>query len=230
MKVYNTQIETAQAMSASFNSQALNLNQMFGYALQAVWTGTATGTLKLQGSVDPNSGNINPVNWTDVTNSSDAVTTSGNYLWNVSDVMYNWVRLVYANSFIESGAITARADVGGDLNNTYFLINGANGTNWYIWFNVNSAGVDPAIAGRTGIEVDLATAATATTVGAGIRTALASVTSVGTITGSTSHANFIQVTAGGNGSLTDGAVATGFTLAYTAATGALTATFNGKGM
>ncbi len=44
----------------------------------------------------------------------------------------------------------------------YFLLNGANDeNNAYVWYNKNAGGGDPAIAGRTGIEVVIATGNTA---------------------------------------------------------------------
>lgn len=42
------------------------------------------------------------------------------------------------------------------LNNKYFYINSANNViQYYVWYNVDSTGTDPAIGGKTGIEVDI---------------------------------------------------------------------------
>lgn len=98
MRVINVIIESGVIMNTNINSQPLNLNQMFGYSIQAVYTGTPTGTFKLQCSVDANSGNINPVNWTDIANTPFVVASAGSFTWNVYDVMYNWVRLVYTDA------------------------------------------------------------------------------------------------------------------------------------
>lgn len=106
MRVYNKQIVTNAVMNTTINSAPYNIQQLYGYAIQAEFTGTPTGTFKLQASNDPatsyNPGNGqggNPViNWTDVQNSSYGVTASGNYMWNVFEVMYNWVRLVYTDT------------------------------------------------------------------------------------------------------------------------------------
>lgn len=42
---------------------------------------------------------------------------------------------------------------------SYFFISGTNSpsgqTDYYVWFNISSLGIDPSIAGRTGVEVDL---------------------------------------------------------------------------
>ena len=60
--------------------------------------------------------------------------------------------------------ITLAADVAGSRNNTYFTFNSAGDLyGYYVWFNINSAGTDPAVSGRTGIEVAGATGATAAT-------------------------------------------------------------------
>ncbi|HLD91599.1 MAG TPA: hypothetical protein VI911_11430 [Patescibacteria group bacterium] len=37
----------------------------------------------------------------------------------------------------------------------YWLIESAGGTQYYVWYTFNSVGVDPAIVGRTGVQVDL---------------------------------------------------------------------------
>lgn len=102
MKTYNIQIATAVPMNANFASPALQLKNMYGYAIQAKWTGTPTGTFKLQASCDPLEINtmtefVTPTHWTDIATSSYAVTAAGDYMWNVFDVMYNFVRLVYTD-------------------------------------------------------------------------------------------------------------------------------------
>lgn len=52
--------------------------------------------------------------------------------------------------------VTTVADSGSSLNNTYFEIFSAyDRIGFYIWFNVDGAGVDPAISGLTGIEVPI---------------------------------------------------------------------------
>jgi hypothetical protein len=53
--------------------------------------------------------------------------------------------------------VTAVADVAGSLNNKYFYMASANNaTQYYVWFNVASGGTDPALANKTGVEVDIA--------------------------------------------------------------------------
>ena len=72
----------------------------------------------------------------------------------------------------ECRTVTAVADSSGSLNDTYFDLNvvGADFVEvpYYVWLNVNAAGVDPAVSGKTGIEVEVATDATAAVVAAAI--------------------------------------------------------------
>lgn len=97
-------------MASSLSSIGIDLNQTVMYSIQAVFSGSPVGTLKLQISNDivpvaPVAGNpvgsnpaANVVNWTDYTGSSTAVSAAGNFVWNVFDVGYRWVRVVYTRS------------------------------------------------------------------------------------------------------------------------------------
>jgi hypothetical protein len=51
-----------------------------------------------QGAPASNASPFTPTNWVDITNSPYAVSAAGNYMWNVFDTMYNWVRVVYTDS------------------------------------------------------------------------------------------------------------------------------------
>jgi hypothetical protein len=79
-----------------------------------------------------------------------------------------------------------RADSGGNLNNTYFLLYDAQGNEYYVWFNINSAGTDPMVPGATGIQITGATGASATTLGGAAATAIQAVNSGGSFTASNS--------------------------------------------
>jgi len=105
MRVNNNNLVSAQILNATFNSAPQQLNQIFGYYIQLVITGTPTGTFTLQSSGDANSGDVFPTNWAAVASSSQAVSGAGVYSYNVSDVQYNWVRLVYTDG--SSGTSTA---------------------------------------------------------------------------------------------------------------------------
>lgn len=114
MKVYNVPniIPASTILNATRNSTPQQLYQNFGFAIQVVFTGTPTGSFKLQASCDPaysgqtggNTAGV-PVHWTDIANTSFSVSAAGNLMWNVSDAMYNWVRVQYTDA--SSGTSTA---------------------------------------------------------------------------------------------------------------------------
>lgn len=112
MNTYNTaHVLPSAALNANITGYSQQLKNMFGYSIQLSWSGTPTGTFKLQGSSDPlysgapGTNPAEPTNWTDVPSSSQAVVAAGSYMWNISDVMYNWVRVVFTDG--SGGASTA---------------------------------------------------------------------------------------------------------------------------
>lgn len=94
-------------MNATINSVAQQVYNAFIFSIQIVFTGTPTGSFKLQASSDPAfSGMPNePTHWTDIANSTFAVTAAGNVMWNNLQPGYNWVRVVYTDT--SSGSSTA---------------------------------------------------------------------------------------------------------------------------
>lgn len=118
MIVYNTPniIPVNTVMNSTINSLAMQLENMFGFAIQIIFTGTPTGSFKLQSSCDPvpkQSGVVQangvilyaPVNWTDIANSTFAVAAAGNVEWNFNGSFYNYVRVVYSDT--SGGSSTA---------------------------------------------------------------------------------------------------------------------------
>lgn len=118
MNAYNLPniIAAATVLNANRNSIAVQLENMFCYAIQITIAGTPTGTAKLQMSNDPvPKANLvigvnglityTPVYWTDVANSSTAVSAAGSIYWNQADIAYNYVRVVYTDG--SSGMSTA---------------------------------------------------------------------------------------------------------------------------
>lgn len=109
-------IITAGSMGASLNSIGVNLDQLELTAIQAVWTGSPVGVLKIQVSsqqvpvapgADPAA---NVSNWTDYTGSPYAISAAGDTMYNMSLVGYRWVRLVYTRT---SGTGTMNATFSG---------------------------------------------------------------------------------------------------------------------
>lgn len=73
-------------MSADITSEAINLVKKEGVAVQAIFTGSPTGTLKIEGSIDG-------INYTAITETSLSITEAGDVLYNLRDVNYLWARL-----------------------------------------------------------------------------------------------------------------------------------------
>ncbi len=89
--------------------------------------------------------------------------------------------------------VTAAADTAGSKNSTWWKFYSAGDVyGFYVWYNINSAGVDPAPAGLTGIEVDGATGATAAT--------LATAT-IAAINASATASLYVTASAGASGHL-----------------------------
>jgi hypothetical protein len=98
MKHYNIVLESNAVLNTNIASAPMQLLNIYGYALQVIVTGTPNGTFKLQASCDPFNNQSLVTNWTDVANSPYTMTAAGTYMWNVTDVMYNYMRLVYTDA------------------------------------------------------------------------------------------------------------------------------------
>lgn len=103
---FNIPIVTNGDMTTTINSSPVNLDSIVSYSLQAIFTGTPTGTLQLQASDDVPL-DYNPVNWTIITDTISGVTTAGTYTVNVEQPAYSWVRLQYIPTG-SSGTLNAR--------------------------------------------------------------------------------------------------------------------------
>jgi len=108
------------------------------------------------------------------------------------------------------------ADVSGSLNSKFFnfetITAAGNITKRYLWLDVNSAGVDPAPAGRTGHTVALPTNETANNVAAAIQLVLDAITTLG----ASVVTDTVTATMANPGNVADAVdVDTGFTLATT---------------
>ncbi len=123
----------------------------------------------------------------------------------------------------EKTTLTARADSSGDLNDTYFVFYSAlNAKKYYVWYNINSAGTDPAVASATAIPVAGATGATASTLGGATRTAITSIAGADvTVSGSTTGI-IIQNKLPGVTTATVDTGTTGFTIVRTITGAAIT--------
>ncbi len=121
MRIANENLQTtATSMGTSFNMRALYLGHIVNYSVQLTFTGTPTGSFKLQCSDDPGMPDggqtpqaLNVTNWTDVAGSSQSITTAGNIAYNVQNAGYNWVRVVYTASSSTGSLTVARANIKG---------------------------------------------------------------------------------------------------------------------
>lgn len=121
MRTFNKQIATAAAMNANYNSPYVPLKQIYMYTMAAIVTGTPTGSIKLQASNDPETNDtqtnatsgtapaVGPTNWVDITSSSFNLTASGETMWNIYFVGYNYVRVVYTDT--SGGTSTATMNI-----------------------------------------------------------------------------------------------------------------------
>lgn len=91
MRVFEYQLVSAHSMAESYTSPSQSLNQTSMCCVQAVFSGVPVGSLKLQISNDNS-------NWSDYTGSDYAVTTAGNVSWNVSNIGFQYIRVVYTRT------------------------------------------------------------------------------------------------------------------------------------
>lgn len=138
-------------------------------------------------------------------NTNNVVAGLGTFSWTVPGVP----------GVAEVTDITAVADVAGSLNSTYFTLNAAkDSVAYYVWYNINSAGVDPAVSGKTGIQVAAATGASANTIATATRAALGANSNF-VITGATSHIIVTNVNSGATTNAANGAASPGFSFSIT---------------
>lgn len=113
----------------------------------------------------------------------------------------------------EQTSITCVADVSSSLNNTWFGFEASDAVKYYAWFNVAAAGVDPAIAGRTGVSVAIAANASASTVATALAAAIDGIAAGAKFEASASGAKVIMTNIGAADveKVFDGTAPTGFT-------------------
>ena len=76
-------------MSASFQSEAINLHNKNGYSIHSVFTGSPVGSLYLAVSIDGD-------NWVLLPDSTQAISAAGDHFYNVTECKYSWARLHYS--------------------------------------------------------------------------------------------------------------------------------------
>lgn len=100
----NELLLAAGDMSASINSDPIDVKNLVIGSLQLIFTGAPVGSFKLQCSNDVydflKQPGIQPAptNWTDVADSTVAISAAGNVVYNLSSLGYDILRLVYTRS------------------------------------------------------------------------------------------------------------------------------------
>lgn len=82
------------------------------------------------------------------------------------------MRVYWGTDTMQVESLVIPADSAGSMNNKYFFFHTPAGVKHYVWFNINSAGSDPAPTGATGHAVTGATGASAATLAAAAATVI----------------------------------------------------------
>jgi len=89
--LYNKLIITSTSMASNITSPVLDMSQVDSVVFFASWTGTPTGTLKLQASLT-----TTDADFVDLLDSSISLGgSSGKFMWNVTETNFDQIRLVY---------------------------------------------------------------------------------------------------------------------------------------
>jgi len=101
--LFNILVITNGDMSGNLTSSIVDVSKINATVFYAKWTGTPTGSIKLQVSIDD-------VNWVDLPSSSQATGgAAGDFMWNVTDTNYDKIKLVYTFSS-GSGTLNVQAN------------------------------------------------------------------------------------------------------------------------
>ena len=113
MRVFNETLTSNTLLNADNFSVAVPLKSIFMYSLVATVSGVPTGVFTLEASNDPETNTSVPLpppaNWVKIEGSDVTQTTQGRIFWNVHEVAYNYVRLVFKDA--SGGASTAKMSV-----------------------------------------------------------------------------------------------------------------------
>lgn len=87
-------------MSTSFHSVAVDLAVYESFCIQAAWTGSPVGALKIQISnvIAEDHTSIQEADWSDYSGTQQSISMDGNFIWEVTQQDYRWVRLVYTRT------------------------------------------------------------------------------------------------------------------------------------
>lgn len=96
--------KTAVDMGTAFELDPIWLGHAAHFSIQLEFTGTPSGTWKLQGSADKGTStrgegfydlNNTLQTWTDLDCSEQAIAEAGDHMWTGTNIGYRWVRVVW---------------------------------------------------------------------------------------------------------------------------------------
>jgi hypothetical protein len=94
MKVANDKIVDAGSMGADITSDAVLIDQLYGFSLQSIYTGSPVGDLIFQVSNDDVTIPSQVVNWNNLA-SAVAIAAVGTNLQNFIGTNYKWLRVFF---------------------------------------------------------------------------------------------------------------------------------------
>lgn len=220
--------------SLNVTSDIIDSNQLVSGSFMAYFGDTnAAGSFTIEASNDPGpygstAQNFVPTNWVQIPSASATITSGASAIIPITTLCYRWIRARYSSTAtgvqhvvvaadtgtVQVQTVTTVADTMGDLTNTYFLVSSVNSVtkaqkNFYVWYD-NGTGTNPAIAGRTGVQVTYTSNDTASDIAIATRAALNALTNDFVATGASNQVIITNVVFGLVPAAADGAVPTGF--------------------
>ena len=107
IKIKQEKILDLESMSASFESEPIDILYFRGYSISLVFTGSPVGSVKLQISNDSDDAE----NWIDLDDSTVSITEAGSIVYEVTESFSSFVKVVYtasSGSGSMNGNITAK--------------------------------------------------------------------------------------------------------------------------
>lgn len=99
MRVAPVTLLASSTAATNQTSAVQSLNQIFSYSVAATFTGSPTGTVSLQASLDN-------TNFVDIPASDQLIADAGTTIWNVSGSNYQYFRCAWVKTGGSSGTIT----------------------------------------------------------------------------------------------------------------------------
>jgi hypothetical protein len=104
MKIHNNNLKlNGTDMTSNIISDPIYVGNIINYSIQLVYTGSPNGSFSIQVSndivdsiKDVKASDI--VNWTTLSSTSTNITSSGDMIYEIPDITYQWIRLVWTDS------------------------------------------------------------------------------------------------------------------------------------